>query len=56
MKKENLKILQQNVHETVTYRCDDTRGSVMQFWPPDDEHMCSKSVEAWNKSYCETKI
>ena len=23
-----------------TYRCDDTRGCVMQFWPPDDEHMC----------------
>jgi len=32
-----------------TYRCDDTRCCVMQFWPPDDEHMCSKHVEAWNK-------
>ena len=21
----------------------------MQFWPPDDEYMCSKHVEAWNK-------
>jgi len=21
----------------------------MQFWPPDDQHMCSKHVEAWNK-------
>ena len=31
------------------YRSDDTRGCVMQFWPPDDEHMCSKHVEAWNK-------
>ena len=20
-----------------------------QFWPPDDEHMCSKHVQAWNK-------
>jgi len=39
-----------------TYRCDDTRGCVMQFWPPDDEHMCSNHVEAWNKTYCETKI
>ena len=29
-----------------TYTCDDTRGCVMQFWPPDDEHMCSKHVEA----------
>jgi len=32
-----------------TYRCDDTRGCVMQFWPTDDKHMCSKHVEAWNK-------
>ena len=40
----------QLVHETAryhnTYRCDDTRGCVMQFSPPDDEHMCSKYVEA----------
>jgi len=21
----------------------------MQFWPTDDEHMCSKHVDAWNK-------
>jgi len=33
------------VHETATYRCDDTRGCVMQFCSPDDEHMCSKHVE-----------
>ena len=39
-----------------TYRCDDTRGCVMQFWPPDDKHMCSKHVEAWNKTYSETRI
>jgi len=37
------------VHETATYRFDDTRSCVMQFWPPDDEHVCSKHVEAWNK-------
>ena len=34
------------VHEMATYRFDDTRGCVKQFWPPDDEHMCSKHVEA----------
>jgi len=22
-----------------TYRCDDTRCCIIQFWPPDDEHM-----------------
>ena len=37
-----------------TYRCDD--GCVMQFWPPDDEHMYSKHVDAWNKTYCETNF
>jgi len=44
------------VHKTATYRCDDTRGCVMKFWPPDDGHMCSKHVEAWNKTYCETNL
>jgi hypothetical protein len=24
---------------TATYRCDDTRGCRVQFWPPDDEHI-----------------
>jgi len=26
-----------------------TRGCIIQFWPPDDEHMCSKHEEAWSK-------
>jgi len=46
----------QPVHETATYRCDDTRGCVMQFWPPDDEHMCPKYVEAWNKLIVKQKF
>ena len=41
--------LSQPVHETATYWYGDTRGCVMQFWPSDDEHMCSEHVEAWNK-------
>ena len=44
------------VYETATYRFDDTRGCVMQFWPPDDEHMCSKHVEAWNKFIVKQKF
>ena len=32
-----------------TYRCDDTRDCIVQFWPPDDKYMCSKHVEALNK-------
>jgi len=43
-------------HYHHTYRCDDTRGCVMQFWPPDEEHMCSKHVEAWNKFIVKQKF
>ena len=43
------------LHETATYRCDDTRGCVMQFWPPDDEHMCSKHVETATYSCDDTR-
>ena len=42
-------VLSQSVHGTATYRCDDTRDCIIQFCPPDDEHVCSKQVEAWNK-------
>ena len=34
------------VHRTAIYRCDDTRDCIIQFSPPDDEHICSKHVEA----------
>ena len=33
-------VFSQPVHRTATYRCDDT------MWSPDDEHLCSKHVEA----------
>ena len=39
-------VLSQNVHGTATYRCDHTRGCIVQFCPPDNEHLCSKHVEA----------
>ena len=29
-----------------TCRFDDTRDCIVQFWPRDDEHLCSKYVEA----------
>ena len=34
------------VHGMATYRCEDTRDCIIQFCPRDDEHMCSKHVEA----------
>ena len=37
------------VHGMATYRCDDTRDCIIQFCPPDDEYMCSKHVQTWNK-------
>jgi len=49
---QNVKICSWYHH---TYRFNDTRGCVTQFWPPEHEHMCSKHVEAWNKTYCRTK-
>jgi len=52
----NQPVLSQPVHQTATYSCDDIRGCVMQFWPPDDEHMCSKHVEAWNKLIVKQKF
>jgi len=39
-------VLSQPVHGTATYKCDDTRGCIVQFCPPDEEHVCSKHVEA----------
>jgi len=33
----------QPVHGTATYWCDDTRACIIQFWPPDDEHMVLKT-------------
>jgi len=39
-------VFSQPVHETATYRCDDNRHCVMQFWPPYGEHMWSNLVEA----------
>ena len=50
------RVLSHPVHETATYRCDNTRGCVMQFWPPDDEHICSKHVEVWNKLIVKQKF
>ena len=42
-------VLSQSVHGTATYRCDDTRECIIKFCRPDDEHMCSKHVEASKK-------
>ena len=35
---QEVKIVLHSLWYHHTYICDDTRGCVMQFWPPDDEH------------------
>ena len=34
-----IRVVSQPVQGTATYRCDDTSCCVIQFWPPDDEHI-----------------
>ena len=38
-------VLSQPVHGTATYRCDDTRCCIIQFWPPDDEHNSARNMQ-----------
>ena len=44
--RQEAKIVLHSLWYRHTYRCDDTRGCIVQFWPSDDEHLCSKHVEA----------
>jgi len=37
--RQEVKIVLYSLWYHHTYRCDDTRGYIIQFWPPDDEHM-----------------
>ena len=46
LREDWMECFSQPAHGTATYRCDDTRGCIVQYWPPDDEHVCSKHVEA----------
>ena len=49
-------IRRSKLHYTASGIITPLGGCIMQFWPPDDEHMCSKHVVAWNKTYCETNF
>jgi len=53
---QKVKTVLHNLWYHHTYRCDDTRGCVIQFWHPDDEHMYSKHIEAWNKLIVKQKF
>ena len=47
--RQEVKIVLYSLWYHHTYRGDDTRDCIIQFCPPDYEHMCSKHVEVWNK-------
>ena len=47
--RQEAKIVLYNLRYHHTYMCDDIGGCIVQFWSLDDEHACSKHVEAWNK-------
>ena len=47
--RQEVKIVLYSLWYHHTYRCDDARGCIVQFRSPDDEHLCSKHVEAENK-------
>jgi len=44
----------QPVHGTATYRYDDTRGCIIQFCPPEDEHMVLETCRGMKQTYCKT--
>jgi hypothetical protein len=48
--------LRHPVHRTATYRCDDTRGCIIQFRPPDDKQMVLETCRGMKKTYCKTKL
>ena len=42
--------------ETATYRCDNTRGCIIQFWPPDEKHMVLQKCRGMKWTYCKTNF
>ena len=46
----------QPVHRTATYIFYDTRCSIIQFWPPDDEHIMLETCRGIKLTYYKTRI
>ena len=44
------------VHRTASYRFDDTRCCIKQFWPPDDEHIVLETFRGIKETYYKTRI
>ena len=39
------------VHGTASYMCDDTRGCIVQFWSPDDEHIVLETCRGMKRTH-----
>jgi len=50
------RVLTQPLHRTATCVHDDTRCCIIQFWPPDDEHIVLETVETWNELIVKQKF
>jgi len=48
--------LSQPVHRTATYRCDDSICCIIQFSPPDDEHILLETCRGIQWTYYRTRI
>ena len=51
---QEVKIALHSLWYHLTYMCDDTRGRVMQFWPPDDEHIVQQNLCIQLVKYCDS--
>ena len=47
--------LSQPVHQTATYRCDDTRCCIIHFWPPDNEQTAPETCRGIQYTYYKTR-
>jgi len=53
---QNYIVLSQPAHGTATYKCDDTRGCIIQFNLLMINTFCSNHVEAWSKLILKQKF
>ena len=53
---QEIKIVLYSIWYHHTYRCDDTRCCIIQFGPPDDEHMVLETCRGMKQTYCKTKL
>jgi len=53
---QEVKIVLYNLWCHQTYMCDNTRGCIIHFRPPDDEHMVLETCRGMKYTYCKTNF